>query len=118
MGPTKSTPTTSKVVDSCVLSLGSRPDGGAANAIAWNRLHPQHDLMVRLASRRRRGIQYFPRTFASVSPTPPAGFGGPSGGVLAYVDTTIPIDRLFNLEVDGKEVMWLLLKPRRTPRPL
>ena len=33
-----------------------------------------------------------------------------------YVDTTIPIDRLFNLEVDGKEVMWLLLKPCRTPR--
>ena len=42
----------------------------------------------------------------------------PGGGVLPYVDTTIPIDRLFNLEVDGKEVMWLLLKPRRTPRPL
>ena len=37
--------------------------------------------------------------------------------MLAYVDTTIPIERLSNFEVDGKEVMWLLLKPRRTPRP-
>ena len=41
----------------------------------------------------------------------------PDGGILAYVNTTIPTTRLFNLEAQDKEVIWLLLKPTRTPRP-
>ena len=39
------------------------------------------------------------------------------GGVLAYVNTNIPTTHLRNLEEDNKEVLWLLLKPPRTPRP-
>ena len=38
----------------------------------------------------------------------------PDGGVLAYVNNKIPTTRLRNLEED---VLWLLLKPPRTPRP-
>ncbi len=41
----------------------------------------------------------------------------PGGGVLAYVNNKIPTTRLRNIEEDGKEVLWLLLKPPRTPRP-
>ena len=33
------------------------------------------------------------------------------GGVIAYVKTSLPSSRLFNLEEDCKEVLWLLLKP-------
>ena len=39
------------------------------------------------------------------------------GGVIAYVKTAIPSSRLSNLEEDCKEVLWLLLKPLRLPRP-
>jgi len=41
----------------------------------------------------------------------------PCGGILAYCDSKVPCTCLFNLEEEGKEVMWLLLKPPRTPRP-
>ena len=41
----------------------------------------------------------------------------PGGGILAYVNNQIPTTRLIHLEEDGKEVLWLLLKPPRTPRP-
>ena len=41
----------------------------------------------------------------------------PGGGVLAYVNTCIPVERISNLEEEGKEVLWLVLKPPRTPRP-
>ncbi|XP_028409529.1 uncharacterized protein LOC114532151 [Dendronephthya gigantea] len=41
----------------------------------------------------------------------------PGGGVLAYVHHQMPTTRLTNLEVEDKEVLWLLLKPPRTPRP-
>lgn len=41
----------------------------------------------------------------------------PGGGVLAYVNSCIPVERLLNLEVEGNEVLWLVLKPPRTPRP-
>ena len=37
--------------------------------------------------------------------------------MLAYVNTNIPTTHLRNLEEDNKEVLWLLLKPPRTPRP-
>ena len=40
----------------------------------------------------------------------------PGGRVLAYVHHTIPVSRLTTAE-DGKEVLWLLLKPPRIPRP-
>ena len=39
------------------------------------------------------------------------------GGVLAYVHSSIPVTRLVTAEVSNKEVLWLLLKPPRTPRP-
>ena len=39
------------------------------------------------------------------------------GGVIAYVKTALPSSRLSNLEEDCKEVLWLLLKPQRSPRP-
>ena len=39
------------------------------------------------------------------------------GGLLAYVHQAIPTIRLHNLEEDNKEVIWLVLKPPRTPRP-
>ena len=41
----------------------------------------------------------------------------PGGGVLAYVNACIPTTCLKNLEEDNREVLWLLLKPPRTPRP-
>ena len=41
----------------------------------------------------------------------------PGGGILVYVNTSIPTTRLTDLEEDNKEVIWLLLKPTRTPRP-
>ena len=41
----------------------------------------------------------------------------PGGGILAYVNNHIPTIRLTELEVDGKEALWLLLKPARIPRP-
>ena len=41
----------------------------------------------------------------------------PGGGVLAYVDVSVPVTRITNLEDKDKEVLWLLLKPQRTPRP-
>ena len=41
----------------------------------------------------------------------------PSGGVLAYVHHSIPVSRLTTAEEDDKEVLWLLLKAPRTPRP-
>ena len=39
------------------------------------------------------------------------------GGVIAYVKTAIPSSRLSYSEEDYKEVLWLLLKPKRLPRP-
>ena len=39
------------------------------------------------------------------------------GGLLAYVHKSIPTTRLQNLEESDKEVIWLQLKPARTPRP-
>jgi hypothetical protein len=39
------------------------------------------------------------------------------GGVLAYVNSDIPSSHLKHLENDDKEVLWLLLKRKRTPRP-
>ena len=41
----------------------------------------------------------------------------PGGGVLAYVSFYLPTTCLTELEENGKEVIWLLLKPPRTPRP-
>ena len=41
----------------------------------------------------------------------------PGGGVLAYVDVDIPVTRLNHLEEDGREVLWLMLKYYRSPRP-
>ena len=41
----------------------------------------------------------------------------PGGGILAYVNVNIPTTHLKTLEEDNKEVLWLLLKPPRTPRP-
>ena len=41
----------------------------------------------------------------------------PGGGILVYVNTSIPTTRLTDLEEDSNEVIWLLLKPTRTPRP-
>jgi hypothetical protein len=39
------------------------------------------------------------------------------GGVLAYVNNNIPTKQLVNLEVEDKEVLWLLHMPPRTGRP-
>jgi hypothetical protein len=38
------------------------------------------------------------------------------GGVLAYVHQSIPVRHLTTAEEDDKEVLWLLLRPPRTPR--
>ena len=38
------------------------------------------------------------------------------GAVVAYVNANAPTTHLRNLEEDNKEVLWLLLKPPRTPR--
>ena len=40
-----------------------------------------------------------------------------SGGVIAYVKAALPSSRFSNVEEDCKEVLWLLLKPQRLPRP-
>ena len=40
------------------------------------------------------------------------------GGVLVYVSDRIPNKQLFELEVDDKEVLWLLHTPPRIMRPL
>ena len=41
-----------------------------------------------------------------------------SGGeVIAYVNICLPAKRMAHLEEESKEVIWLLLKPPRTPRP-
>ncbi len=39
------------------------------------------------------------------------------GGILAYIHKNISTTRLYDLEEDDKEVMWLLLKCARIPRP-
>ena len=41
----------------------------------------------------------------------------PGGGVIAYVNKRLPAKRMAHLEKESKEVIWLLLKPPRTPRP-
>ena len=41
----------------------------------------------------------------------------PGGGVIAYVNNCLPAERMTHLEEENKEVIWLLLKPPRTPRP-
>ena len=41
----------------------------------------------------------------------------PGGGVIAYVNKCLPAKRMAHLEEESKEVIWLLLKPPRTPRP-
>ena len=41
----------------------------------------------------------------------------PGGGVIAYVNKCLPAKRMAHLEEENKEVIWLLLKPPRTPRP-
>jgi hypothetical protein len=41
----------------------------------------------------------------------------PGGGILAYIKSDLPAKRLPELEEEGKEALWLLLKPPRTPRP-
>ena len=41
----------------------------------------------------------------------------PGGGILAYSYKNIPTTRLHDLEEDGKEVMFLLLKCAKIPRP-
>lgn len=37
--------------------------------------------------------------------------------VIADVETSIPSNRLASMEEDGEEVLWILLKPARLPRP-
>ncbi|CAB4037505.1 Hypothetical predicted protein, partial [Paramuricea clavata] len=39
------------------------------------------------------------------------------GGILAYIKSDQPAKRLPELEEEGKEALWLLLKPPRIPRP-
>lgn len=41
----------------------------------------------------------------------------PGGGVIAYVNKSLSVERMVDLEEENKEVIWLLLKPHRTPRP-
>ena len=41
----------------------------------------------------------------------------PGGGVLAYIRSDLPASRLSVLEEEGREVLWLLLRPPRMPRP-
>ena len=41
----------------------------------------------------------------------------PGGGVIVYVNKCLPAKRMAHLEEESKEVIWLLLKPPRTPRP-
>ena len=39
------------------------------------------------------------------------------GGVVAFVKNYLPNKHLTNLEIEDKEVLWLLLSPKRFPRP-
>ena len=41
----------------------------------------------------------------------------PGGGVIAYVNNCLPAERMAHLEEENKEVIWLLSKKNRTPRP-
>ena len=41
----------------------------------------------------------------------------PGGGILAYIKSDLPAKHLPELEEEGKEALWLLLKPPRTQRP-
>ena len=41
----------------------------------------------------------------------------PGGGILAYISNNIPTTRLRDLEENSKEVIWLLLKCAKIPRP-
>ena len=41
--------------------------------------------------------------------------GTPGGGLITYVKTAIPSSRLFDMEEEGKEALWLLLKSK-TPK--
>ena len=43
----------------------------------------------------------------------------PGDGVIAYiyVNKCLPAERMAHLEEEGKDVIWLLSKPPRTPRP-
>ncbi|CAB3977333.1 Hypothetical predicted protein [Paramuricea clavata] len=43
--------------------------------------------------------------------------GTPGGGLITDVKTAIPSIRLFDMEEEGKEALWLLLKPQRLLRP-
>jgi hypothetical protein len=38
------------------------------------------------------------------------------GGILAYISSYIRVERITHLEETGEEVLWLVLKPPRTPR--
>jgi RecA/RadA recombinase len=39
------------------------------------------------------------------------------GGILAYISSYIRVERITHLDETGKEVLWLVLKPPRAPRP-
>jgi hypothetical protein len=43
---------------------------------------------------------------------------GRGGGVCAYVSSSIPCKRRFDLECPLFECMWVWLRPQRLPRPL
>jgi hypothetical protein len=38
------------------------------------------------------------------------------GGILGYISSYIRVERITHLEETGEEVLWLVLKPPRTPR--
>ncbi len=42
--------------------------------------------------------------------------GTPGGDLITYVKTAIPCSRLFDMEEEGKEALWLLLKYIKTPK--
>ncbi len=44
------------------------------------------------------------------------GRKSPGGGVIVYVNNCSPAERMTHPEEENKEVIWLLLKPPRTPR--
>ena len=71
IGPTKSTPTTWKGLEPCVLLLGRFPGGGAWHALARDLLHPWQLPLNFLTRHRSRGTQFFSGTFAMEGPTPP-----------------------------------------------
>ena len=41
----------------------------------------------------------------------------PGGGIITYISSKIPTQRLTEFQAEGKEILWLLLKPPRIPRP-